>query len=200
VPKVSEAHRRARREQIATAALRCFARDGIHGATMDRIIAEAGLSAGALYQYFPSKEALVAEVATTATKGFARIVAAEVGREPIEAPLVAVPRLIDALSAYLTQGVADLSRVALQGWAETQRHPDLALAAQANYTVLGDLMKQWLERWRAAGMVAPDLDSQATASVLVSFLIGMLPQRALAADFDPAAYARAMAALISSGP
>ena len=49
-----------RRDEILGAAQRCFVRSGFHGASMQDICAEAGMSPGNLYRYFPSKEALIA--------------------------------------------------------------------------------------------------------------------------------------------
>ena len=49
-----------RRAQILDAAERSFCRSGFHRATMHDVAAEAGMSPGNLYRYFPSKDALVA--------------------------------------------------------------------------------------------------------------------------------------------
>ncbi len=54
-PDVSE----TRKNQILDAALRVFARRGFHKARMDDIAQEAGLSKGALYWYFRSKDAII---------------------------------------------------------------------------------------------------------------------------------------------
>jgi TetR/AcrR family transcriptional regulator, transcriptional repressor of aconitase len=55
VPKVSEAHREQRRSQIAAGARRAFAAHGYHGATVEVLEREIGLSRGAIFNYFPSK-------------------------------------------------------------------------------------------------------------------------------------------------
>src|ERR671927_571915 len=49
-----------RRAQILDAAERSFCRSGFHRTTMQDVAAEAGMSPGNLYRYFPSKDALVA--------------------------------------------------------------------------------------------------------------------------------------------
>lgn len=54
-PDVSE----ERKEQILEAAIEVFARSGFHGARMDDIAKQAGLSKGALYWYFDSKDAII---------------------------------------------------------------------------------------------------------------------------------------------
>ncbi|HVH50771.1 MAG TPA: helix-turn-helix domain-containing protein, partial [Gaiellaceae bacterium] len=55
MPKVSQEHTEARREQILSGARRCFARWGYDGATVPRLEREIGLSHGAIFNYFPSK-------------------------------------------------------------------------------------------------------------------------------------------------
>src|SRR3954453_11825091 len=56
MPKVSEQHREARRDQIIDAAISCIAKKGFHRTSMADIIAESGLSAGAIYLQFSGKE------------------------------------------------------------------------------------------------------------------------------------------------
>jgi AcrR family transcriptional regulator len=58
VPKISPAHEQQRRAQILAAAMACFARQGYHATSMDDVVRESGLSVGAIYSYFPSKEDL----------------------------------------------------------------------------------------------------------------------------------------------
>lgn len=48
-----------RRRQIVEAAMACFRRRGFHQTSMQEICAEAGISAGALYRYFPSKADII---------------------------------------------------------------------------------------------------------------------------------------------
>jgi AcrR family transcriptional regulator len=64
-----EGHGRTRAERrdqqiqrILEAAQACFVRSGFQGASMQQICAECGMSPGALYRYFPSKEAIVAAI------------------------------------------------------------------------------------------------------------------------------------------
>src|SRR3954447_17207008 len=63
MPKVSEAHLESRRRQIIEAAIKCFSHEGFHRATMQDIVREAGLSSGAIYRYFSSKEEIIEAIA-----------------------------------------------------------------------------------------------------------------------------------------
>jgi AcrR family transcriptional regulator len=63
MPKISEERKEERREQILAGARRCFAEHGYEGATVARLEHEIGLSRGAIFNYFPSKEDLFVELA-----------------------------------------------------------------------------------------------------------------------------------------
>jgi TetR/AcrR family transcriptional regulator, transcriptional repressor of aconitase len=63
VPKITEERRLERREQILAAARRCFAEFGYEGATVAKLEAATGLSRGAIFNYFASKEDLFIELA-----------------------------------------------------------------------------------------------------------------------------------------
>lgn len=61
---VSRADRReAQTARIMDAAKKCFVRSGFQGASMNEICREADMSPGALYRYFPSKEAIIEAIA-----------------------------------------------------------------------------------------------------------------------------------------
>jgi AcrR family transcriptional regulator len=63
MPKISEERKTERREQILEGARRCFAEHGYEGATVVRLEREIGLSRGAIFNYFASKEELFIELA-----------------------------------------------------------------------------------------------------------------------------------------
>jgi AcrR family transcriptional regulator len=64
VPKRSEEHLQARRDQILAGARRAFAQHGYEGATVARLEEEIGLSRGAIFNYYPSKLDLFVALAT----------------------------------------------------------------------------------------------------------------------------------------
>lgn len=63
MPKISEERRAERREQILAGARRAFAEHGYEGATVAKLEQATGLSRGAIFNYFPSKEDLFLELA-----------------------------------------------------------------------------------------------------------------------------------------
>jgi len=67
---VREAKRTAARERILAAAARRMRSDGPDRVSVARVMADAGLTHGAFYAYFPSKEALIAEAMAAAGERF----------------------------------------------------------------------------------------------------------------------------------
>jgi TetR/AcrR family transcriptional repressor of nem operon len=55
-------HKQQTREKILRAAGKVFRREGYHAAGVDKVMEEAGLTAGGFYAHFGSKEALLAEM------------------------------------------------------------------------------------------------------------------------------------------
>ncbi|HWN23426.1 MAG TPA: helix-turn-helix domain-containing protein [Gaiellaceae bacterium] len=91
MPKISEEQRERRREQILAGARRCFAAHGYEGATVIRLEQETGLSRGAIFNYFPSKEEIFLALADRdadrlgrlwADEGLAAVVHALVEEDP----------------------------------------------------------------------------------------------------------------------
>ena len=73
MPKVTEEHKEARREQILTGAQRAFARHGYEGATVARLEEETGLSRGAIFNYFENKQALFVALVRRSSDRFVEI-------------------------------------------------------------------------------------------------------------------------------
>jgi AcrR family transcriptional regulator len=63
MPKISEERKTERRRQILDGARHAFAEHGYEGATVARLEEATGLSRGAIFNYFPSKEELFVELA-----------------------------------------------------------------------------------------------------------------------------------------
>jgi AcrR family transcriptional regulator len=59
MPRVTAAHEQEVRERIVRAATRVFSERGFHRATMQDIVRASGLSVGAIYTYFKSKDELI---------------------------------------------------------------------------------------------------------------------------------------------
>src|SRR5579859_5874064 len=88
-----------RRAQILEAATRVFSRMGLDQARMDDIVAESGLSKGALYWYFKSKDDIIAAILDSL---FNREMSA------LEALLAAEGPAVERLLAFVAQTAAEV--------------------------------------------------------------------------------------------
>src|SRR6201996_4990933 len=120
-----------RRLHILAAAERAFVRYGFHAATMTQVAEEASMSAGNLYRYFPSKEAIVEGLC----------LADQVERSVAFAALSNAPDLKAAMRAALRDHVLrkprEKARMIVEIWAESGRNPRVAeFTRQLDHDVL----------------------------------------------------------------
>src|SRR6185312_7289047 len=134
MPKRSQEYRDARREQILSAAKRCFVRNGFHETSMQDLFAEAGLSAGAVYSYFASKDEVILAIAEENLRDVLALIhtlATDPDRKGIGSTLASVLEMIRRNNAE-----DDLGPVAVLVWAEALRNPALHQRFQKSLTQL----------------------------------------------------------------
>jgi AcrR family transcriptional regulator len=123
MPKVTDEHRAACRTEILAAACRCFACDGFHATSDADIIAESGLSAGAVYLYFRTKTEIISAVVemtlSTADELFAELLADDATPTPEQTVAFMVDAVMQRAVHHPTLDV-DMSRIALRAWAEAR--------------------------------------------------------------------------------
>ena len=192
MPRRTPEQLQARREEIARAAVRCFARNGFHATSMDDVIAEAGLSAGAVYRYYRGKDDLVlvgAERALAGARGAFDELMAD-GAAP--APEVLVRAGVEAVLAVATSEDADLTRIAVQVWGEALRNPVLHDRLSALYAQLRGRFVELARRRQALGLLPAEADPEVVGQVLFALVPGFLLQRLLVGVAAPDAYAAAL--------
>ncbi|MEJ1090234.1 TetR/AcrR family transcriptional regulator [Microbacterium istanbulense] len=187
MPKISESRREERRSDIMQAALRCFLRAGYQQTSMADIIAESGLSAGAIYSYFPSKQALIRGVATQVLGERRAVVEAATAEHPLS-PSEIVTLLINGVRAHAP------AQAIVQVWSEATVDSDLRAHIQGMIGDMRGTITGALTRWGAAhpealpAGQAPASWAAATSATLIGLLPGFMLQRALVGDFDEEGY------------
>ncbi|MEG3628090.1 TetR/AcrR family transcriptional regulator [Streptomyces poriticola] len=181
--RVSQAHLDARRRQILDGAALCFARNGFHATSMQDVLKEVDLSAGAVYRYFSGKDeligAIVAEVLGTVREVYERA-----AREtPPPTPDVLIPRTMAQLQqerpTLLADGTWMFPRLMLQVWAETVRNEELAAVLRDGFAVVRGSWRLLVEAYKEAGLMPADADADAMARVMIAFVQGFAAQLAL---------------------
>ena len=196
MPRVSAEHLAARRQQIVEAAWRCFARQGFHATSMQDVFAESGLSAGAVYRYFPSKGDLVRTIAQTILGGLSQRFddMTTDGHDPDpEEAIRAILHFIDDLGGT---GDFDRSRVAPHIWAEALHDAEMKEMVQGVALEIRAKLTRVAEAWKTNGDIAADTPSDDVAIVVYGMLIGYITQKHIVGDVDPDTYTAGLLALI----
>jgi AcrR family transcriptional regulator len=181
MPKISDEKRAARRAQILEAAWACFQREGLHATTMDDIIRASGLSAGAVYSYYPSKSELILAAVTTSLSGFDALVRPLLQAEPALPPGDLLRRIAATIDRFTAREGYDLKRIALLGWSEAQRNEQLRTTMQAFYQGF----RAQLAAAVTLSAAAPAGQADATAKALLSLILGYVVQSAVMGDMSP---------------
>src|SRR6476660_8212590 len=114
-----------RRDDILAAAERCFVRAGFHRTSMQEICAAAGMSAGNLYRYFPSKEAIIAGIAERDRAE----VAQDFARADLSQGLFAV--LEGMARHHFTVRSIEQVKLCTEIMSEARRNPEIARISEA---------------------------------------------------------------------
>ena len=196
MPKVSAAHREARRGQILDAALRCFFEKGFQRTSMADIIDASGLSAGAIYLHFESKQDLVMEAAR---RVIGRRVA-DVRTRLAEPPLPDPGEFVQHLMRGIASEGAD-ARLLVQLWTESFFDEGMTGLITTVFARLREIVTEYLGAWalerRPADADAARAWAERAAPAMLSLLQGHILQSALLPDFDTDRYADAVRALLA---
>ncbi len=199
MPRLTDERRAARRDRLLAAAVRCVAREGFHKTTIAAVIAESGMSAGAVYGYFQSKNDIIRAIADSVlghmTANLARLTEAET---PV-APIDALEAVLEQTRELAREGDGDIPRVAVQAWAEAGRDPAVAEIVRERMTQVRAAWSDLLTRARSAGMLAPDADVEIVAQVMLGAMIGFVQQYLVMGDVEPHTFAAGYRALIAGG-
>jgi AcrR family transcriptional regulator len=189
MPKVTLEYRDARREQILTAARRCFLRDGFHATSMQDLFAEADLSSGAVYRYFASKDDVIIAIAEENMRDVVAMihdVASISPGRPVGAVLAEVLRMVRAKDAR-----TGLARLALLAWSEALRNPVLASRFSDLVAQIRADLTELARNHQSSGNLTRQVPADALAAVFFAVVPGYILQLATlgsqAVDGVPAA-------------
>jgi AcrR family transcriptional regulator len=167
MPKIVDHEKR--RQELVDAAWRVIQRDGVEGASVREIAAEAGCSPGSLRYYFPAQADLIAfAMALVAERVHARVAALEPG-EDVSASV------LDALEQVLP--LDEERRMEMEIWlafsARAQVDPALRPQRDETYAALRRFVRTGIDALADAGLMRPSLSREAEARRLHALVDGL---------------------------
>jgi AcrR family transcriptional regulator len=177
MPKVSAQYRDDRRRQILDAARRCFVRNGFHATSMQDLFAESGLSAGAVYRYFPSKADMVLAIAEDNLRDVVAMVrdtADAAGGHSVGEVLARIYELV--LERHRDTGVAAMAVVV---WGESLRDPALGAGFARLLAEMRASFAAAVSEQQRAGRITDAVPAEAIAAFAMATVPGYMLQLAL---------------------
>jgi AcrR family transcriptional regulator len=193
VPRVSDEYLERRRQQILDAARRCFARQGFYETSMQDVFAESGLSAGAVYRYFKTKDELIRAISAGALGSISTAIEDALTEEPVPG--------LDEIAGRIAAAMQELggpdgpARIGPAAWAAALHDPAVADVVNG---ALGGLRESWVraaQRMAQDGRLPADTDVEAAGSALFALLPGFLLQYLILGDTDADTLRRGLRAL-----
>lgn len=192
MPRVSDAYRRARRDEIAVAALRCLERKGVARTSIADIVAESGLSAGAIYSHFTNKAELARYVASEYLVVRLDALEADAAEGVVRTPRELVALL---LGVFADEGLP--AKVVLQFWAEATVDDDMRPTLLTTVARLRGSLTAALTPWsRSAGEDAGGR-ADAAAGAVMALAQGYIANVALFGERDPSEYLDAVGTVLT---
>ncbi len=182
-------------QAIERAALAEFAEHGFHDASLNRVIATAGISKGSLYYYFDGKEDLYAHVARTGLEQLFR------RQGPLEIPATSDPdEFWDALTGLYLRAMRALGEqpelaALLRGWTAAASSP----AGQRLLRELEGTVQPWLIEAVTTGQRLGAIRTDLPTGLILAVAYGMgqaIDTWLLEAPPDPADLPRITSLLI----
>ncbi len=181
MPKLTESQQEMRRTRILDAAEICFARTGFHRTTMQDICREAGVSAGAVYIYFDSKEALIEGISTRSREEV--LEAFEKLRQPQDFALA----LGQVMQECILSRPAYKSILWLEISAEATRNSAISATHHNCEQHVSEELVTLLEGASREGRIAPVLPIPDIVAAMMVIADGLFLRRAVDPQFDAAA-------------
>lgn len=192
MPRVSDEYMTRRREEILEAAKMCFAREGFHASSMRDIYRECGLSPGAVYNHFASKEEIVCAL------GEERLRQAREHREAlelIEDPIEALRLLAAGTREELVREEDLLLDLQLAG--EALRNESIAEVSRQAFAATLETVVGLIARAQRTGHLDRRVDADALARVLVGVFQGVAVQTAIGAPPERERHIQALRTLLA---
>lgn len=196
MPRITEERRAAQRARIVEAMRDAVREKGISSVSMSEVIERSGLSAGAIYGYFPSKDDILLAVAEGLAADRRTELERVIASSPIPPPSQVLRLLLTTMPEFARDGT-----LVLQVWAEAARDPRVREVFVGVLSTLQTTMEEYLTSWFTQEQRPdPTADARASTRVMAALVQGFLAQSALLEQTDALAFSRGVAALLGEEP
>ncbi len=167
MPKVVPEYKEEARSRILEAAKQVFDDKGYRQATMEDVAKKVGVSKGALYLYFASKEEVFGAICKTAPLGLKEILYSSF-KDTLN-PMESASEFFDKMLKHYGSN----SGLSFEILSEASRNPSLKRALKATQDDYAEIMVGFLQELRKRGFVSNELDLHSIAYALIALYNGL---------------------------
>ena len=175
MPRIPKASFDERRNHVIDAAMTCFSQKGFQKTTMLDVATEAGVSPGALYTYFNSKEDIIEEAAMERRQS--RAVRMETASLLGGAVVTIDQMLTDFYKEIDRDDPASESRIRPQIWADALSNSRMKKILKGTWSDVALGLAEVVRQGQESGEIDPTLDSDSVALLLVCLGDGLVLHR-----------------------
>ncbi|MFP3986170.1 TetR/AcrR family transcriptional regulator [Streptomyces sp. E11-3] len=201
--RVSQEHLDARRRQILDGAARCFARNGFHATSMQDVLREVDLSAGAVYRYFSGKEELIGAVVGEVLDIIRGAFETALRQSPPPPPDVLMEEILTKVlrpdTGITYEGESGFPRLMIQAWTETLRNDELSALLRDGYTKVREAWVRIVRAYQDAGLMRADVPADSVARTMIAMAQGFAAQQALFGEVTVQSMTEGLRGLMSMG-
>ncbi len=171
----------ATRSHLLQAALACFARSGYDATGVAEICAQAGVSKGAFYHHFPSKQALFLELLDDWLSSL------DQRFEAVQVEAASVPQVLNGMAQAAREAFIDARGqmpLFLEFYRQATHDPLLHERTIAPFLRYQNTFASLIRRGIAEGSLRP-VEPVSAARTLLALAVGLLVQAALQPSDDP---------------
>jgi AcrR family transcriptional regulator len=192
-PKVPEAYLDARREEIILAAWNCFIEKGFHNTTMQDIYEATKLSPGAVYNYFASKDDIVAGAVAQFSNWSVASLASIISKHPRQPLYAAIRWWVATIKESQNPGFS----VYLTLYTEAAHNEKIRATVLASQDTTHTVLIRAIKNGQRNGSINPGLDPLSVARTFMGILFGIMIHRMLEPDLDLDSYMEVCEAMLT---
>lgn len=183
-PRITEEQWNITHQTIMTTATQLFATQGYNGTSMNDIVKESGVSKGAIYNHFESKEKLFLELLEQQT---------DVGMHQLDDLLSktesSVEKIIQIMTITFMNSVScprELCMMQTEFMVTASRIESIVPDLQKRYTMIRDYIVALVEEGKQRGEIKGSLDAEALVTLIFATMDGLgFQYSTLGIQFDP---------------
>ena len=167
MPKVVPEYKEEAKARILNAATEMFLEQGYKNTKMTQIAKRLGVSKGALYQYYKSKEELLLEVIKSGAQFRRSSVFNNMTLEQL--PLLSTKKYYDKM----IQSTAQIDKFGVEIAGIALHNPELMKGMRNFFLDEVNIIQEYFEKAKEAGKIKPDTDTRVIAVAILSFRSGL---------------------------